>query len=33
MKYIGAHVSASGGVESAPVNAHKIGALRTNANG
>lgn len=26
MKYIGAHVSASGGVESAPVNAHKIGA-------
>ena len=25
MKYIGAHVSASGGVESAPVNAHKIG--------
>lgn len=24
MKYIGAHVSASGGVESAPVNAHKI---------
>ena len=26
MKYIGAHVSAAGGVESAPVNAHKIGA-------
>ena len=26
MKYIGAHVSASGGIESAPVNAHKIGA-------
>ena len=26
MKYFGAHVSASGGVESAPVNAHKIGA-------
>lgn len=26
MKYIGAHVSASGGVESAPVNAHAIGA-------
>lgn len=26
MKYIGAHVSASGGVESAPVNVHKIGA-------
>ena len=26
MKYIGAHVSASGGGESAPVNAHKIGA-------
>lgn len=26
MRYIGAHVSASGGVESAPVNAHKIGA-------
>ncbi len=26
MKYIGAHVSASGGVESAPVNAHNIGA-------
>lgn len=26
MKYIGAHVSASGGVENAPVNAHKIGA-------
>ena len=26
MQYIGAHVSASGGVESAPVNAHKIGA-------
>ncbi len=26
MKYIGAHVSASGGVENAPVNAHHIGA-------
>lgn len=26
MKYIGAHVSASGGVENAPVNAAKIGA-------
>jgi deoxyribonuclease IV len=26
MKYIGAHVSASGGVENAPVNAHLIGA-------
>jgi deoxyribonuclease IV len=26
MKYIGAHVSASGGVEYAPVNAHAIGA-------
>nr|WP_320057790.1 deoxyribonuclease IV [uncultured Bacteroides sp.] len=26
MKYIGAHVSASGGVESAPINAHEIGA-------
>ncbi len=26
MKYIGAHVSASGGVENAPQNAHKIGA-------
>lgn len=26
MKYLGAHVSASGGVESAPVNAHEIGA-------
>jgi len=26
MKYIGAHVSASGGVENAPVNANKIGA-------
>ena len=26
MKYIGAHVSASGGVEFAPVNAHVIGA-------
>ncbi len=25
-KYIGAHVSASGGVEAAPVNAHEIGA-------
>lgn len=26
MKYIGAHVSASGGVENAPINANKIGA-------
>lgn len=26
MKYIGAHVSAAGGVENAPANAHKIGA-------
>ena len=26
MKYIGAHVSSSGGVENAPENAHKIGA-------
>lgn len=26
MKYIGAHVSASGGVEFAPINAHQIGA-------
>jgi deoxyribonuclease-4 len=26
MKYIGAHVSASGGVENAPANAHEIGA-------
>jgi len=26
MKYIGAHVSASGGVENSPVNAHNIGA-------
>lgn len=26
MKYIGAHVSASGGVENAPSNAHEIGA-------
>ena len=26
MKYIGAHVSASGGVELAPVNANAIGA-------
>lgn len=26
MKYFGAHVSASGGVENAPVNAHAIGA-------
>lgn len=25
-KYIGAHVSAAGGVENAPINAHKIGA-------
>ena len=26
MKYIGAHVSAAGGVENAPLNAAKIGA-------
>ena len=26
MKYIGAHVSATGGVENAPLNAHEIGA-------
>jgi len=26
MKYVGAHVSASGGVENAPINAHNIGA-------
>ena len=26
MKFVGAHVSASGGVFNAPVNAHKIGA-------
>ncbi len=26
MKYVGAHVSVSGGVENAPVNAHNIGA-------
>lgn len=26
MKYVGAHVSASGGVENAPINAEKIGA-------
>ena len=26
MKYIGAHVSAGGGVENGPLNAHKIGA-------
>ena len=26
MKYIGAHISALGGVENAPVNAHEIGA-------
>jgi deoxyribonuclease IV len=26
MKFIGAHVSAQGGVENAPINAHKIGA-------
>jgi deoxyribonuclease IV len=26
MKYIGAHVSAAGGVENAPLNAHEIGA-------
>ena len=27
MKFIGAHVSAGGGVELAPVNAHGIGAV------
>ena len=27
MKFIGAHVSASGGVEAAPVNASEIGLL------
>lgn len=26
MKYVGAHVTASGGVENAPLNAYKIGA-------
>jgi len=26
MKFVGAHVSASGGVENAPINAHQIGA-------
>ncbi len=26
MKYVGAHVSAAGGVENAPINAQKIGA-------
>jgi deoxyribonuclease-4 len=26
MKFVGAHVSASGGVENAPINAHEIGA-------
>ena len=26
MKYLGAHVSASGGVQNAPINAHEIGA-------
>ena len=26
MKYVGAHISASGGVENAPLNAHEIGA-------
>jgi deoxyribonuclease IV len=26
MKYVGAHISAAGGVENAPINAHKIGA-------
>ena len=26
MKYIGAHVSAAGGVENAPLNAHALGA-------
>ena len=26
MKYFGAHVSAAGGVENAPANAHAIGA-------
>lgn len=39
MKYIGAHVSASGGVEFAPINAHEIEqmllhcSLKINANG
>ncbi len=39
MKYIGAHVSASGGVENAPLNANAIGAkafalfTRTNVSG
>ena len=27
MKYIGAHVSAAGGVENAPVNANNIGGM------
>ncbi len=27
MKYIGAHISAAGGVENAPLNAHEIGAM------
>ena len=26
MKYVGAHVSAAGGVENAPLNAYEIGA-------
>ena len=26
MKYVGAHVSTTGGVENAPLNAHRIGA-------
>ncbi len=26
MKYVGAHVSAEGGVQNAPLNAHAIGA-------
>ena len=26
MKFVGAHISASGGVENAPLNAHAIGA-------
>lgn len=39
MKYVGAHVSISGGVENAPVNAYRIGAksfalfTKINANG
>jgi len=26
MKYIGVHISAAGGVENVPINAHQIGA-------